>query len=130
MALSILRPEELIRQAFIRFLEEKQVPRSLMIIEKTLKELPHLFEEASLPNRRVDLLLYQKKQGSLVPFLLVEVKASLLSDKALYQVAGYNHYVKSPYIALVSDKDLWIYDCRLNQRIQNHEAFFEDYLQA
>lgn len=130
MASSILRPEELIRQAFIRFLEDKKVPLSLIITEKNLKELPHLFGEATLPNRRVDLLVYKKKQGQLVPFLLVEMKASLLSDKALYQVIGYNHFVKSPYIALVSDKDFWIYDCTTNKKIKDHEKFFQDYLQA
>jgi len=127
MDLSTLKPEEKIRQGFIRFLEENKVPASLMVIEKTLSELPHLFEEASLPLRRIDLLVYKKQEDKLLPLLLVECKAKELSEKALHQVLGYNFYIKAPYIALVSQKGLGIFDIENKQWIKNHVSFFKQH---
>lgn len=118
MDLSILKPEELIRQQFKAFLQQKGFHHSILIQEKALSELPHLKGLKQLPYRRVDILAYGLFEGVLKPLLLVECKDKKVSQQALHQVLGYNHFVKAPYIALVSKRGYLLYDTLNNKWIK------------
>lgn len=97
-------PEEVVRQTWIyRMIGELKFPKELLAVEKELKALPHLIEDKnSLPNRRIDLLSYMKTDDKLKPLLLIECKETELTQEALDQAIGYNHYVKAPYVAIVN----------------------------
>ena len=110
MDLSILRPEEKVRQNFLKFLIEVGIPESHLVIEKSLSELPHLQSYPNLPNRRVDILAYKNQIDRLVPLLLVECKADTFDENAFMQVLGYNHYTCARYIALVSAQGYVLFD--------------------
>jgi Type I restriction enzyme R protein N terminus (HSDR_N) len=114
MALSALKPEEVIRQKFKAFLKQKGFNDSILLQEKALSELPHLKGVPFLPYRRVDILAYACIEGVLKPLLLVECKDKKITDEALYQVLGYNHYIKAPYVALVAGSGYVIYDTLKN----------------
>lgn len=118
MALSALKPEEVVRQQFIAFLKKKGFNESILLQEKALSELPHLKGELFLPFRRVDILAYALLQGELKPLLLVECKDKKISQNSLHQVLGYNHFVKAPYIALAYKEGYFIYDTLNNQWIE------------
>jgi hypothetical protein len=91
-------PEEKVRQHWIQYMQGSLgFPRELFVVEKSLKELPHL-QGSSAPDRRLDLLIYQKG----VPLLLIECKAHAISEKEKRQLIGYNYHVKAPFIALVN----------------------------
>lgn len=98
-------PEEVVRQMWIqRMIGELKFPRELLAVEKELRALPHLQEEKNLlPNRRIDLLSFM---NTIKPLLLIECKQAELTDEALDQVIGYNHYVKAPYVAIVNGSDI------------------------
>ena len=101
-------PEEVVRQAWIqRMIGELGFPGELLAVEKELKTLPHLIEEkSSLPGRRIDLLSFMKTQDTLRPLLLIECKEAPLTQEALDQAIGYNHYVKAPYVAIVNGSEI------------------------
>lgn len=113
-------PEEVVRQQWLkRMVGQLGYPRELIVVEKTLKELPHL-AFCEVANRRLDILCYGKEvQGSLFPLLLVECKEGLLSGDALNQVIGYNDHVGAYFVAaLGKDKALFRYfDAEKNQFI-------------
>jgi hypothetical protein len=81
-------PEERVRQALLRqMLDFLSFPKGLISVEKKLG--------TSL--RRVDIVVYRKVEGDLIPLLLVECKASPVDEEAAFrQAAGYR--------ALVADK--------------------------
>lgn len=104
-------PEELIRQRFILFmLQERGFPASLVTVEKSLRQLPHLspLERQAAPCRRADILCFAKGicGAAFHPLLLVECKAVKLTKRALNQVIGYNHHVRSCFIAIVNDQEM------------------------
>jgi len=102
-------PEELVRQKWIRrLLGPLGFPKGLLVVEKPLRELPHL-AGVSVPDRRLDLLCYATGVHSfypLYPLLLIECKASPLTESALDQLIGYNHHVKTPFIAAVTSEEV------------------------
>ena len=102
-------PEEVVRQQWLkRMTQQLDFPRELIVVEKEIKELPHLaFNE--VPDRRVDILCYGKETPSssdLFPLLLIECKDEPLTEDAVNQVIGYNHHVKARFIAALNLKEV------------------------
>jgi hypothetical protein len=94
-------PEEQVRQQWLkRMIFQLGYPKELLVIEKGIKELPHICA-AEVPDRRLDILCYGKG-GSLFPLLLMECKNKPLTEGAVNQVIGYNYYVKAPFAAAVN----------------------------
>lgn len=88
-----LTPEEWVRQNFIKYLiSEKNVPASLIVIEKGLK-----LNELS---KRTDVLIY--KDAS--PVLLVECKAPKvkITQDTFDQISRYNLIFKVPYLIVTN----------------------------
>ncbi len=111
-------PEERVRQALLEtMIHTLGYPKSLIVIEKSLKHLPHLaLTSERIPNRRLDILCYAKAD-KLAPLLMVECKAIPLSYATIQQVLGYNHYVKASYVAIANAQEictLW-FDTTLNE---------------
>ncbi|MDX8431236.1 MAG: type I restriction enzyme HsdR N-terminal domain-containing protein [Candidatus Algichlamydia australiensis] len=92
------------RQALLQLMKgQLGYPSAMLVVEKELSQLPHLQKNsASLPQRRIDLLVYRKSGENLLPLLLVECKAEHADRKAIEQLMGYNHYVGAPFVAVVS----------------------------
>lgn len=105
-------PEELVRVQLVKDLIEKLgYPASGIAIEKELAQMPHLCLQAtdSLPQRRADIICFAKgihPQYDLYPLMLIECKAVKLTHKMIKQVVGYNHYVKSYFLALVNQDEI------------------------
>ncbi|MCH9631056.1 MAG: hypothetical protein S4CHLAM37_10690 [Chlamydiia bacterium] len=95
-------PEEIVRQNILsNMIKRLGYPKALLCVEKSLKDLrAENIERSKVPNRRVDILCYLKKE--LKPLILIECKAEVLSDKTISQVIGYNKYVGAPYIAIAN----------------------------
>ena len=96
----IATPEEKVRQSFILHMLQLGFPPSCISLEKHLKHLPNIHRA---PFRRFDIICYSKAvdlNKSLSPLLLVECKAENISQKAIDQVIGYNHYVKAFFICV------------------------------
>jgi len=83
-------------------------PQSLLVVEKELRHIPHLaLHDQEVPERRADIICFGKgihSEHELYPLLLIECKAVKLTSKVVSQVAGYNHFLKSYFIA-VANKD-------------------------
>lgn len=95
-------PEEIVRQSWLRkMVQELQYPKELLIVEKEIGQLPHL-AGVSLPQRRVDILCYVKRDDKLLPLLLLECKDEPLSLDALNQVLGYNHFIEAPFVGILN----------------------------
>ena len=101
--------EEVIRQELIVTLLALGYPKSLMVIEKELSQLPHL-RKGRVPKRRLDLLCFAKKGGLVYPLLLIECKAIPLLPSALEQVLGYNYYVEALFVAITNRSDVIMTD--------------------
>lgn len=103
-------PEECVRQKVLHHLrEELGYPSSLLVVEKSLQQLPHLIQKEGLPERRLDILCYGKgihPLYDLYPLLMIECKASTLNENAMQQVIGYNHYVQSYFLAVASPTEV------------------------
>jgi len=105
------QPEELIRQSLLKAMTEQLgYPTGAILVEKALSQLPHLSASGrSLPGRRVDILVYTNAGlKGLVPLLLIECKAVRLKQAALQQVAGYNHYIGAPFIAVANAEQIFM----------------------
>lgn len=98
-------PEEIVRQQWIkRMVHQLGYPRELLVVEKGLKELPHIVS-ADAPDRRLDILCYGKgihPSHLLFPLLLIECKKEQLTEGAVNQVIGYNYHVKAPFAAVAN----------------------------
>ena len=111
-------PEELIRQKLLHeMVDQLGFPKGLLAVEKAIKQLPHLSdsERAGAPDRRVDILCFakenkQKKEkltiDSLLPLLTIECKSVKLSAHVIEQVLGYNHYIRSRFIAVANGDEM------------------------
>jgi len=104
-------PEELVRQKLISYLiHTLQFPASHIVVEKSLKQMPHVaLTDQQIPDRRADIVCYAKgihPQHDLYPLLLIECKAIKLSAKVVNQVAGYNHFLKSYFIAIANPDEI------------------------
>lgn len=113
-------PEELVRQQWIqRMVHQLDYPKELIVVEKAIGELPHL-AGMEVPDRRLDILCYGNLPSrALFPLLLIECKAELLTEDAVNQVIGYNHYVKAHFVAAVgSDRvQMGYFDASTNKYI-------------
>ena len=100
-------PEEKVRQRWILYMTQKMgYPSAQMAIEKKLSSF---LKEESLGlelNRRIDLLVYHNKDGDSKPLLIIECKKTSLSEKALYQLHGYNHFIRAPFYAIANDREI------------------------
>jgi hypothetical protein len=93
-------PEEEVRQQLLaKMTQELGYPKSLISIERGIPTQPPLLQETAR-TRRFDILAYVKREGNLVPLLLVECKAGELKDDALQQANGYNYFLTAPFICL------------------------------
>lgn len=125
-------PEEIVRQRVLfHMIEQKGFPPSLIAVEQSLQLLPHLTpeERTRVPKRRADIVCYFKKNDSegLSPLLIVECKSIKLSSKTLSQIAGYNHSIRSCFIAIVNHQEIrtgW-YDSQ--KKDYNFIDFLPDY---
>jgi hypothetical protein len=109
-----LTPEEWVRQNFIKYLiSEKNVPASLIVIEKGLK-----LNELS---KRADILIYKDSS----PILLVECKAPKvkITQDTFDQISRYNLIFKVPY--LIVTNGLNHYCCKINFD-KNNYTFLEE----
>ncbi len=100
-------PEEKIRQYLIRHMTEKLgYPPLWMAIEKELAQLPHVQPKSAMEivKRRADILVFAPNTVS--PLLLIECKATALSQAFAQQVIGYNALVKAPFVSLANGKQV------------------------
>lgn len=95
-------------------------PQELLAVEKQLYELPHLAgSPLPLPERRIDLLCYgrgTRPAPTLYPLLLIECKATPLTEQALHQVLGYNAHVGARFVALVSADQAYFCEATQNRQ--------------
>lgn len=104
-------PEEAVRQKLIASMVDRLgYPPSLLVIEKSLKQMPHISPgQRELPDRRADLLCYAPgihPDHPLYPLLLIEFKAVKLTPKVINQVLGYNVYLKSCFVAIANQDEI------------------------
>jgi hypothetical protein len=105
-------PEERVRQRVLnQMIAELGFPASLIVVEKALKQLPHLAvsDRYQIPDRRADLICFTKGMicdHSLYPLLIVECKSVRLTSRVINQVLGYNHFVRSCFIAIVNHMEV------------------------
>jgi hypothetical protein len=114
-------PEERVRQRWIcHMVGALGYPRELLAIEKQLQELPHLAgSPLPLPERRIDLLCYGRgvdSSSTLYPLLLIECKATPLTEQALHQVLGYNAHVGARFVALVAENQAYFCEATQNRQ--------------
>ena len=76
---------------------ENGYPQTLLCVEKSLEEIQGINIQ-KIPLRRLDVLCFSKKEHK--PLLIIECKAHPVDKKALDQLVSYNHFIKSPFIAL------------------------------
>lgn len=103
-------PEEKIRQQLIdQMINQLGYPKGNLTLETSLHQLPHLQGAVrTLPQRRTDLICFGKgihPQWDLYPLLVVECKAVKLTQKAMTQLIGYNHYLNARFIALTNGEE-------------------------
>jgi hypothetical protein len=101
-------PEERIRQLLIQQMLKQEYPLSTLASEVSLSKLPHLNGLSALPSRRADLIVFCKNGQSFYPLLLIECKAEPLSEKVIRQIIGYNHYVKSYFLAIANQNGIYL----------------------
>ncbi len=109
-----LTPEEWVRQNFIKYLiSEKNVPASLVVIEKGLK-----LNELS---KRADVLIYKDSS----PIVLIECKAPKvkINQDTFDQISRYNLTFKVPY--LIVTNGLNHYCCKVDFE-KNNYTFLEE----
>lgn len=104
-------PEERVRvQLLIDLVDKLGYPAGCLAVEKELSQIAHLRSLCGkLPQRRADIICFAKgihPTEELYPLLLIECKAVPLSNKMINQVAGYNHFLKAHYIALVNQHEI------------------------
>ena len=98
-----MKPEEKVRVRLLKHLiENLNYPKELITVEKELALLP---DNGKAPKRRLDALVYVKKDGELKPLLIIECKAAGVTESALQQALGYNHTVRAPFIAVVGKNE-------------------------
>jgi len=118
-------PEEQVRQRWLkRMIDYLGYPKQLLVVEKEIKRLPHL-SSVELPERRVDILSYKKEGERLKPLLLIECKEGALSEEALSQVLGYNHYIKASCVAIVNAEEVCFAAVGIGKRFSSLPSFKE-----
>jgi hypothetical protein len=92
----ILNPEEMVRQALLKFLmEEKKIPRSRMSVEKQ-------FLVQGL-KKRFDLLIFDDQAK---PWMIVELKSFgvNIDQQTIDQAGWYNFKLQAPYLLISNGK--------------------------
>ena len=90
----VATPEERVRYALCKEMEEKGYPKPLISLESNLiKDM----------KRRYDVVVYFRQGEAVVPLLLVECKAHLVNSETYLQVEGYNEHIKAPFVGVFSD---------------------------
>ena len=125
-------PEEKVRQKLIKkMIGELKFPKSLIAVEKDLKSLPHLLNvHFSSNKRRADIICFAKginDQYELFPLLLIECKAIKLTQKAIDQVLGYNHFVKAYFTCIANDKEIKTYWFDFKKKKYEYVDFLPSY---
>ena len=94
-------PEELVRQAILKYLiESLHVPVNLIGVEFSLSAIePGNFN-------RADIVVYEPGQNQLKPWLLVECKAPQvpIDEEVAFQAAGYLKKIPSKFVMLSNGK--------------------------
>lgn len=80
-------------------------PKGLIGVEKCLD----CFSSKSVSKRRVDLLVFWKKEDCLCPLLIIECKAIPLSKEVEQQVLGYNFFAKAYFVAIANENELKLF---------------------
>jgi len=114
--LTILTPEETVRQLLILFLFEKYSHlKNLISVEKELK--------INFRKKRFDLLIYDRQMK---PFLLVECKApSIKITQAVFdQVSWYNVALNAPFLLVTNGISTYCAKIDFDKKTYN----FSDYL--
>lgn len=104
-------PEEIVRQNLLRrMIDEMGFPLGNIAVEKGLAQMPHLqLSNDQIPERRADIVCFANQihpNHSLYPLLLIECKATLLNQKVINQVVGYNHFLQAYYIAIANGSEI------------------------
>ena len=102
-------PEERVRQELISHLVGPAGwPLSLLAVEVSLKNLLGP-SKGALPRRRLDIVCFDRNQGGVAPFLLIECKASMPRLCALRQINGYNRFLNAAVVALAWPGNIAVY---------------------
>lgn len=104
-------PEEVVRQRLVhQMMHQLGYPKGSLSLETSLHQIPHLQSVShQLPQRRTDLICFAKgihPQWDLYPLLVVECKAVKLTNKAMTQLVGYNHFLRACFIALTDGNEM------------------------
>ena len=104
-------PEEIVRQAILnRMIDELGYPLPCIAVEKALKQMPHIsLAGGEVPDRRLDIACFAKginPHHELYPLLVIECKAIPLTPHVIKQITGYNHFLKSPFIAIANANEI------------------------
>ena len=103
-------PEEIIRQKLILHMIQLGYPKDFISVEVDLLSLPHLScMDFPSKKRRADLICFAKgihKKYELYPLLLVECKAVALTENVVQQVVGYNHFIRSYFVAIANEEKI------------------------
>ncbi len=104
-------PEEEVRQQLIdQMIHALQFPKSLVVVEKELEQLPHLQGKVwPAQKRRIDILAFGRQihpHYSLYPLLMIECKAEADLKMAIEQIIGYNYYVRSYFLSVANQKEV------------------------
>lgn len=121
-------PEEMVRQAMIRHMvEERGFPKSLLSVEKALADLADSLLKRAVPKRRIDLAAFCLQGAELLPLLLVECKAVPLTHCTIQQLAGYNHFVRAPFICMVNHSQMRLcWQEEGNERVLEYLPHYEE----
>ena len=102
-------PEEIVRQNLIKqMIGSLGFPKGLLCVEKDLCQIPHL-KGIDSSKRRADIICFAKDihpEFLIYPLLMVECKAYKITKEAEEQLIGYNHLVKSYFIALAGKDEI------------------------
>lgn len=97
----VLQPEELVRQAYLKYLIEGLGYSAMKIaVEKGLK--------VNGLQRRFDIMVYDK---DILPYILVECKSMYidLTQDVLEQVSHYNLSFKVPFLVVTNGKQQFVF---------------------
>lgn len=113
----VFTPEEKVRQALLHLMiHSLGYPAALIGVELNLACLPNS-PQRKCPQRRADIIVFT---NDIKPLILIECKATPLTQISIRQVVGYNLFVQAPYLALANQKEI------KTGKFQNGEWTFKD----
>jgi hypothetical protein len=99
-------PEEHVRQSLLLHMLKLGFPKGNIAVEKELQE----FAIHKMPKRRIDILVFSKKDEKLFPLLMIECKANQkLTSKVIEQVLGYNFFVKAYFVGIANENEFKLF---------------------